>query len=195
MAVILFGTAAFAQGGVKGKVRSNKGTAIPNATVTARQDGKEIKTVRSDGKGLFHLSGLSTGVYSIVFDADGFTSGLLQGVEVKGGNIRDLGDRLVLFTDPGMLVIINGSIFFKEGTSLGGAKVEIERVNADGSVKKLTTVYSDVRGEFAFRQPQAAAKFRITAKYKGATATKDVEVETAAIYRLALTLDISRTEK
>ena len=38
--------------------------------------------------------------------------------------------------DQGHLVIVNGSIFYKEGTSLGGAKIEVERVNADGSTKK-----------------------------------------------------------
>jgi hypothetical protein len=186
--------AAFGQGGVKGKVRSNRGNAIPNASVTARQNGRDIKSVRADGKGAFQLSGLSSGVYSIVFDADGFTSGLLQGVEVKN-NVRDLGERLILFPDQGTQVIVNGSVFYKEGTSLGGAKIDIERVNSDGSVKKLTSIYTNVGGEFTFRQPQGAAKFRITAKYKGATGSKDIDVDTAAIYRLAITLDISRAEK
>src|SRR5690606_12573982 len=128
--------AAFAQsGGVKGKIRSSRGSGIPNASVTARQSGKDVKTVRANAKGIFQLTGLESGVYSLVFDADGFQSGLLQGVEVKGG-VRDLGDRLILFPDQGTQVIINGSIFYKEGTSLGGAKVEIERQNADGSWKK-----------------------------------------------------------
>jgi hypothetical protein len=195
IAVFALAPSAFAQsGGVKGKVKSNRGTGIPNATVTARQSGKDIKTVHSDAKGSFQLTGLQSGVYSLVFDADGFQSGLLQGVEVKGG-VRDLGDRLVLMPDQGTQVIINGSVFYKEGTSLGGAKIEIERQNADGSWKKVSTLYTTIQGEFTFRQPEAAAKFRITAKYKGAEGEKEVEVNTAAIYRLAITLDISRTEK
>ena len=195
LVLALSATLAFAQsGGVKGKVRSNKGAGIANATVTARQSGKDIKTVRADSKGVFQLTGLGSGVYSLVFDADGFQSGLLQGVEVKGG-VRDLGDRLILFPDQGTQVIINGSVFYKEGTSLGGAKIEIERQNSDGSWRKVTTLYTTIQGEFTFRQPEAAAKFRITAKYKGAEGSKEVEVNTAAIYRLAITLDISRTEK
>lgn len=193
--LLLLSGLVFAQsGGVKGKVKSNRGSGIPNATVTARQSGKDIKTVRADGKGSFQLTGLQSGVYSLVFDADGFQSGLLQGVEVKSG-VRDLGDRLILFPDQGTMVIINGSIFYKEGTSLGGAKIEIERQNADGSWKKVTTLYTGIQGEFTFRQPEGAAKFRITAKYKGAEGVKEVEVDTAAIYRLAITLDVSRTEK
>ena len=188
-------TFAFAQGGVKGKVRSRTGAAIPNTIVTARQDGKDIKSTKSNSKGEFVLIGLSSGVYSLVFDADGFQSGLYQGLEIKNGDTRNLGDRLILMPDQGMQVIINGSVFYKEGTSLGGAKVEIERINPDGTTKKLTTIYTNVSGEFTFRQPQGSAKFRITAKYKGAEGTKEVEVDTAAIYRLAITLDISRTEK
>ena len=194
--LFLSATLAFAQsGGVKGKVRSNKGSAVGNASVTARQSGKDVKTVRSDAKGVFQLTGLSTGVYSLVFDADGFQSGLLQGVEVKGGNVRDLGDRLILMPDQGHLVIVNGSIFYKEGTSLGGAKIEVERVNADGSTKKLTTLYTNIQGEFIFKQPQGAAKLRFTVKFKGNESVKEVDVDTAAVYRFALTLDISRTEK
>jgi len=193
--LLSFSAFAFAQsGGVKGKVRSNKGDGIPNATVTAKQFGKDVKTVRSDAKGSFHLGGLATGVYSLVFDADGYQSGLLQGVEVKS-SVRDLGQGLILRPDQGNQVIINGSIFYKEGTSLGGAKIEIERMNADGSYKKLSTLYTNISGEFTFRQPQGSAKFRITAKFKGAEAVKEIEVSTAAIYRFALTLDISRTEK
>ena len=192
--VLTMAVSAFAQGGVKGKVRSNRGAAIANATVTARQSGRDVKTVKTDAKGVFQLTGLQGGVYSLVFDADGFQSGLLQGVEVKGG-VRDLGDRLILFPDQGTQVIINGSVFYKEGTSLGGAKIDIEKINADGTVKKITSLYTNVSGEFTFRQPQGSAKFRITAKFKGAEGVKELEVDTAAIYRLAITLDISRTEK
>lgn len=187
---------AFGQsGGVKGKVRAANGSGIPSATVTARQSGKDVKTVRADGKGVFQLTGLGTGVYTLVFDADGFQSGLLQGVEVKSGNVRDLGDGLILRPDQGNLIIVNGSIFYKEGTSLGGAKVEVASVAADGSTKKLTTLYTNIQGEFIYKRPQGAAKLRFTVKFKGSEGVKEVDVDTAAVYRFALTLDISRTEK
>lgn len=190
-----FSSAAFAQAtGVKGKIRSQNGNGIPNATVTARQDGKDIKTVRANAKGDFEMPGLKPGVYNVVFDADGFQLGLLQGVEVKTG-MRDLGGNLVLRPDQGNQVLVNGSVFYKEGVSLGGAKVEIARVNADGSTKKLTSLYTDIRGEFAFRQEQGTQKLRFTIKYKGAEAVKELDVDTAAIYRFAVTLDVSRTEK
>lgn len=194
-AATLLSSDAIAQSiGVKGKIRSQNGNGIPNASVTARQDGKDIKSVRANAKGDFELPGLKPGVYSVIFDADGYQLGLLQGVEVKSG-MRDLGGNLILREDQGNQVLVNGSVFFKEGTSLGGAKVEIARINADGSTKKLTSVYTSIQGEFTFRQPQGSQKLRFTIKYKGAEAVKELDVDTAAIYRFAVTLDVSRTEK
>ncbi|MEW6360737.1 MAG: carboxypeptidase-like regulatory domain-containing protein [Acidobacteriota bacterium] len=197
-ALLLFLAAAglaAAQTGVKGRVRANNGNPIPNATVTARQQGKDVKSVKTDSKGRFQLDGLAPGVYSFVFDADGFGSGLLQGIEVKSGSVRDLGERLILFPDRGLQVIVNGSVFYKEGTSLGGARVDIEELYSDGSAKKLTTVYTNISGEFTYKRPQGQARLRITARFKNAEASKIIDVDMAAIYRLALTLDISRTEK
>lgn len=194
--LVCLAAAAFAQGGgIKGKVRSSKGGAIAGATITARKDGKDIKTVHSDAKGSFVLKGLDSGVYNVVFDADGFSSGVKYGVEIKNNNIRDLGDRLILSIDQGTLVIVKGSVFFREGTSVTGAKVELERVNADGTTKLLATEYTNVSGEFTFKQPVGPSKLRITAKFKEASGTKDIEVTNAAIYRLAISLDISRADK
>lgn len=175
--------------GVKGKVRSTGGKGIPNVSVTVRQGGKNLKTVRSDARGDFRILGLRPGVYSIEFEARGYAAGLLADVEVKKG-IRDLGDRLILTVDRGTLVFVRGSVFTKEGVSLPGARVELALVNADGTTRKLASDVTTVTGEFSFRRPEGPAKLRVTAKYKGVSGSKDVEVDTAAIYRTAITLDI-----
>ena len=184
------------QGGVKGKVRNNKGSAIPNATVTARQEGRDVKTVRSDSKGLFSMQGLEAGTYNVVFEADGYSSGVKYGVKVGNGNIVDLGDRLVLSVDQGTLVIIKGSVFFKEGTSLPAAKVEIERVNDDGTTKRLGSTQTSMSGEFTYRLPPGTTKVKVTAKYKGTSGSKEItEIVNAGIYRTAITLDVSQPER
>src|SRR6476661_8752129 len=188
-------SAAAQGGGLKGKVRTNSGDGISNASVTARRNGKDVKTVRSDSKGNFVIEGLESGNYNISFDAGGYSSGVLYNVEVKSKKVRDLGERLMLSRDEGTQVIINGSVFYREGTSVTGAKVEIEKLNADGTYKTVGTAMTNISGEFTFRQPEANAKFRITAKFKGTAGTKEVEVSNAAIYRLAITLDLPRTEK
>lgn len=194
---LLAAAPAFAQstGGLKGKVRTPKGDGISGASVTARQKGTDVKTVRSDSKGNFAMDGLESGTYNLVFEAPGFSSGVLYNVEVKKRKVSDLPDRLMLSVDQGTQVIIRGSVFYKEGTSLTGAKVELERVNADGTTKRIATANTTATGEFTFRQPEGSAKFRVTASFKGVKGSKEVEVDSAAIYRLAISLDISRTEK
>jgi len=182
-------------GAVKGKIRNMAGDNIASASITARQNSKDVKSVTAGSKGEFLLDGLEPGVYNIVFEAKGYSSGIRYSVEVKSGKKVDLGERLIMQIDRGSLVVIHGSVFFKDGTSVIGAEVKIEKISADGSVKKIGTAMTNLSGEFTFRQPDAAAKFRMTAKYKDITVTKELEVGSAAIYRTAISLPIDRESK
>lgn len=178
-------------GAVKGKVRSAKGDGLAGVEVTARQDGKDVKSVRTDAKGNFSMSGLSAGTYNFVFDKNGYSTGVKYGVEIKRGETRDLGDRLILGVDSGTLVLINGSVFDQDGRSVTGAKVELVRISG-GEPKKLGTAYTNVSGEFTFRQPEGEATFRITATARGVSASKEISVDSAARYRLAITLELPK---
>jgi hypothetical protein len=193
-ALVLASAIAFGQstGGVKGKVRAPSGGGIAGATVTARQKGQDIKTATSDSKGEFVLDGLESGLYNLAFSKDGYSSGILYNVEVRKNKITNLPDRLILSTDQGTQVIVKGSVFNQNGVSLYGAKVEIERVSDGGSSRKVGSGYTSEAGEFTFRFPEGAAKFRVTASAKGVSASKEVSVNEAAIYRLAITLDLSK---
>lgn len=191
--IVAFSFAAvFAQdsGGIKGKVRTTRGDGISDVTITARQNGEDIKSASTDKSGKFVLENLKTGIYNVVFTKNGFSSGLKYDVEIKKGKISDLGDRLILTVDQGTQVIIKGSVFSQDGRSVPGAEVKIERISANGSLQKINNIYTSESGEFTFRQPEGAAKFRVTASIKGASASKEVEVGSAAIYRLALTLEV-----
>lgn len=180
----------FAQetGGVKGKVRTTKGEGIASAIITARLNGEDIKSATSDAKGNFILENLKAGNYNLVFTKSGYSSGVLYNVEVKKKRVGDLGERLILTVDQGTQVIIKGSVFAPDGRSAGGAEVKIERISSDGSIKKVGSSVASYSGEFTFRFPEGAAKYRITAFAKDSSASKEIEVDGAAIYRLALTL-------
>ncbi len=182
-------------GGAKGKVRNLNDEAIPNASISARQKGVDLKSTKSDAKGNFVLDGLAPGLYNLAFEARGYSAAVQYNVEIKKGKVRDLGDRLILLVDRGSRVIIRGSVFFKDGFIANGAKVVIERVNGDGSVRKLGETGTDYRGEFNFSQPEGSAKFRIKATFKDGKAVKDIDVDSAMVYRTALNLDIERPEK
>jgi len=188
-AALVFGQST---GGLRGKVRSARGQGIAGATVTVRKKSVELRSVKSDSKGDFTIEGIEAGMYNLTFEARGYNSGTLYNVEVKKNKIRDLEDRLILSTDQGTQVIIKGSVFDREGRSLTAAKVQLSQLNSDGSTRKIMTGMTTFQGEFTFRQPEGAAKFRVTATYKGVSGSKEVEVDTAAIYRLAISLDVSR---
>ena len=186
----------FAQetGGVKGKIRNTKGESLSGAEITARVESKDVKTVKSDAKGNFEMTGLKPGIYNFVIEKQGYGAGIKYNVEIKSGKTISLGDNLALIVDQGTLVIINGSIYNQDGRSITGAKIEIERVNSDGSTKKLGSGYTNISGEFTFRQPNAAAKFRVTATMKGVSGSKEIETDSAGIYRLAITLNIPKED-
>ena len=194
----LFALAAFAQsetGGVKGKVRNMKGSAIDGATITARHEGKDVKSVKSDAKGNFQLTGLAPGVYNFVFEKSGYGAGVKYNVEVKSGSIISLGDNLALMQDQGTLVLLSASVFNQDGRTITAAKVEVERINSDGSSKKIATGYTNVSGEFGLRQPDGAAKFRITATFKGVSSSKEISVDSAGRYSTAITLNIPKDKE
>jgi hypothetical protein len=188
LAFMSIATLAQDRGGIKGKVRTTGGDGISGVKIIARQNGEDVKSVSSDTNGKFVLENLKTGIYNIVFTKNGYSSGLKYNVEVRKGKVGDLGDRLILTVDQGTQVIIKGSVFNEGGRSLSGAEVKLERISDDGSFQKIASSYTNVSGEFTFRQPERTAKFRITASVKGASASKEVEVSSAAIYRLAITL-------
>ena len=183
------GFAAAQETGVKGKVRDVRGDGIGGANITARFDGKDVKSTAADSKGNFELTGLKSGVYNLVIEKSGYSAGLLYNVEVKDNKVRDLGSRLVLTVDQGTQVIIKGSVFAPDGRSFGGAKIEVEKVMGDGSTKKVGSGNASYSGEFTFRFPEGASKYRVTASAKGAKESKEIEVDSAAIYRLAITLN------
>lgn len=194
--IFTFSTFGFSQetGGIKGKVRGANQNSLAGATITARQDEKDIKSVKSDGGGNFQMMGLAPGVYNFVFEKDGFASGIKYNVEIERKKVLDLGGRLILAVDPGTLVFIKGSVFTEEGRILPGAEIKVERILADGKTKKVGTGYSNGAGEFAFRFSEAGAKYRVTASAKGVSQSSDVDALNAAVYRVALTLKIHKDE-
>ena len=72
--------------------------------------------------------------------------------------------------------IVSGTVFHEPGLALPGAEVRITPDEADGSQMKLkiTRAVSDERGEFAFRVPPTAAKYKVRASAKGFKAEEKI---------------------
>jgi hypothetical protein len=175
-------------GGVRGKVRVETGTPA-GVAIVVRQGDREIARGLTDKKGEFVVSRLSPGLYGVTLRKAGLSVGSIENVEVRAGKTRSLGDNLVLAIDEGSIAFIKGSVFTEEGHSLPNVRVELAKIEADGSLKKIDGRVSNEIGAFVFRLSPDPAKYRITAKLSGGEpVSKDVEVDGAAVYRVALSL-------
>ena len=118
----------------------------------------------------------------------GLSIGTLENIEVKAGKTRSVGERLFLTIDEGAIAFVRGSVFNAADRSVPNAKVELLKVDTDGSTKKIDSRLTTETGSFAFRLAPDVAKYRVTVKVEGTEVSKDVEIDGAAIYRVALSL-------
>jgi Carboxypeptidase regulatory-like domain len=198
--IILTAVACLAQertkGSIKGKVRDERGESISNVTVSAAQGEREAARTTTNRKGEFLLAGLEPGRYVLTFRKPGLSTGTLQDIEVRAGKVMSLADHLILKIDEGSLAFLRGSVFTPEGLSVRGARVELARLEADGTARKIDGRQTGETGEFVFRLAPDAARYRVTVKAEGSEpVTKDVEIDGAAIYRIALSLEPAQKKK
>jgi hypothetical protein len=175
-------------GAIKGKVRVETGTPA-GVTVVVRRGDTEVTRSTTSKDGDFLVSKLTPGIYGVTFRKPGLSIGSIEDVEVKAGKTRSLGDRLVLTIDEGSIAFLSGSVFNAEGRSVPNAKVELSRILDDGSTKKIDGRITTETGSFKFRLSPEPGKYRVSVKPEGAEAvTKDVDIDGAAVYRVALNL-------
>ena len=174
-------------GSIKGKVRVETG--MPGGvTVLVRRGQTEVARGETQKNGDFLISRLAPGVYGLTFRKPGLSVGTIEDVEVKAGKTRSLGDRLILTVDEGSLAFVAGSVFSADGRSAAGMKVELTRVLEDGSEKKIDSRITTETGSFKFRLAPEHSKYRVSVKAGDEPVTRDVEVDGAAVYRVALNL-------
>jgi hypothetical protein len=174
-------------GAIKGKVRVETGTP-GGVTVVVRRGETEVTRSTTGKSGEFLVSRLTPGIYGLTFRKTGLSIGSIEDVEVKAGKTRSLGDRLILTIDEGSIAFLSGSVFNADGRSVPNAKVELSLILEDGSTEKIDGRVTTETGSFKFRLGPEAAKYRVSVKTDGAPVTKDVEVDGAAVYRVALSL-------
>jgi hypothetical protein len=193
IAIVLVGAAASSAqdktlGAIKGKVRVETGTPA-GVTVVVRRAGTEVTRSTTNKDGDFLVSKLTPGIYGVTFRKPGLSVGSIEDVEVKAGKTRSLGDRLILTIDEGSIAFLSGSVFNADGRSVPNTKVELLRILEDGSTKKIDGRVTTETGSFKFRLSPEPGKYRVSVKPDGAEpVTKDVDIDGAAVYRVALNL-------
>jgi len=188
----LLAISGFAQdrstGGIKGKVKVETGTP-GGVSVIVRQGEREVVRGVTDKNGEFLVSRLAPGRYGVTLRKPGLSVGSLEDVEVKAGKTRSLGDRLVLSIDEGSIAFIRGSVFNQNDRSVPNVRIELARIEGDGIARKIDGRVTNEIGSFVFRLSPEVAKYRVTAKPNGGEpVSKDIEIDGAAIYRVALSI-------
>src|SRR5260370_41169075 len=175
-------------GAIKGKVRVERGSA-GGVAVILRQEDREIMRTITDKRGDFMLSHVNPGIYGVTLRKPGLAVGSIEKIEVRAGQTRGLGDHLFLKIDEGSIAFIKGSVFSEGGRIVRGVRVELSEIVSDNSIQKLDARITDEDGAFVFLLPPEPAKYRVTLKAEGsAPMTQDIEVESAVVYRVSLTL-------
>ena len=165
------------------------GSSAVGVVVTIMQDEREVARAETDRKGQFTINGIAPGSYALRFHKAGLSTAEIKDFQVAAGKVRSLGDKVFLPLDEGSLAFVSGSVFSASGHSVPNARIELARVLADGSVKRLDGRVSTESGRFTFRLAPDTARYRVTAKADGVPpVSKDVDVEGAAVYRVSLQL-------
>jgi len=174
-------------GAIRGKVRVEQGS--PGGVAVILLDGdREVMRGVTDKRGDFTIAHVVPGVYGVKFRKPGLSVGSIDGLEVKAGKTRALHD-LILGIDEGSIAFLRGSVFTESGRSVPGVRIELARILSENSLQKIDARVTGETGEFVFRLSPETAKYRVTAKAEGAQlVSKDVEIDSAAVYRVALTL-------
>lgn len=190
--IFLSNLALFAQdksaGVVKGTVKSTDGKEIAGVAVEARQDDKVVGAAQTDKNGDFKIANLKPGTYRFIFNKNGLSQGVSKEIEIKPKAVVTL-KNLILAIDEGTLAIVRGSVFDSDGRIALGVKIELRRINGDGA-RKIGEKFTGETGEFTFRLPPDRARYRLIATADKAKPTsKDLDIDGAETYRLAITLN------
>lgn len=174
-------------GTIKGRVSVEKGSPLGVAVILSQGETEVVRTT-TDKKGDFVIAHVAPGLYSIKFRKPGLSVSSIEKLELSAGQTRVL-NNVRLGIDEGSIAFIRGSVFSESGRSVPGVRVELSRILDENSTEKLDARITGETGEFVFRLPPETAKYRVTVKASGAqSASQDVEVDGAAVYRTALTL-------
>ncbi len=87
LSIVLAPGAAMAQiTGIAGVVRDTSGAVMPGVTVEAASPAliEKVRTVTSDGQGLYQIVDLRPGVYTVTFSLQGFQTVRREGIELTG---------------------------------------------------------------------------------------------------------------
>src|SRR5260370_16023873 len=80
---------AFGGGSIAGVVKDTSGAVLPGVTVEASSPAliEKVRTVVTDGSGLYRILDLRPGIYTVTFSLTGFNTQRREGFELAGAAV------------------------------------------------------------------------------------------------------------
>ena len=80
------------EAGIAGSVYDNTGGVLPGVTIEARSPAliEQVRTVFTDGAGIYRITNLPSGTYSVTFTLPGFSNVLREGVVLRGAFVAEV---------------------------------------------------------------------------------------------------------
>jgi len=112
--LLLFSSLSFSQGittgSISGTVQDPQQQVIPNATVTAVQNGTNTSfTAKTNSVGAFEIRGLPVGSYNVTLEASGFSKVLVNNVSTNAGRATSVGIQTLGVASTQESVTVEGS--------------------------------------------------------------------------------------
>ena len=128
----LTGTGAFAQqtaGNVTGRVLDDSGAPVPGVTVTATNPATGfVRTDTTDGEGVYRLTALPVGTYTMQVELQGFQTISREGVIVNVAQTIDLNFALAVATLAETVQVTGETPLIQASSSSVGGVVDIGRI-------------------------------------------------------------------
>jgi len=117
-------------GAISGTVSDTSGAAIPNATVTIKNQATGLSRVlTTDSAGFYSAEGLSTGQYQIIVSASGFNQSTTQGIQLDPGQRRANNVRLAVGTASSEVTVTANALQINTESSENGGTISSEQID------------------------------------------------------------------
>jgi 5-hydroxyisourate hydrolase-like protein (transthyretin family) len=169
-ALLVAPTRAQGNGAIQGKVKERDGKALADVSVKIERvvDAKtkqDAGTTKTNAQGEFAFTNLPAGSYALTFELAGFRLFVTRPFEIKAGETYKVPRPVEMARERESHSLVRGAVLTSEGFSLPGVRVTIERLGGKGF--KKTEKVSAEGGEFAFRVPSEASRYKVSAAAPG----------------------------
>ncbi len=136
------------EAGIGGTVQDNTGGILPGVTVEARSPAliEQVRTVFSDGAGIYRFTNLPSGTYSVTFMLPGFSTVVREGIVLRGAFVADVDAQMDVGGVEETVTVAGAAPLVDVKTTRQQSVMPAERVNVLPGAAGLTSAAAYVPG-------------------------------------------------